>query len=372
MATTTATPMETITEEKSALQTYLPRIIIGLVLLVGGYFGYQAFRHSQQYETTDNAQIEGNSAPVLARVAGYVTSVNVDDYANVKQGQQLVTIDPQEYDVALAQAEADYQQSLADLETARADLQNAQATARNVVQNARVAQSNAQVQAIRRNKAQQDLQRDQNLYKEQSLTKKQLEDSQNNVEIQAGQYNANVEQISLAKTSESVAQAGIAKAQANIQKIQAVLKVKQAAIDNAKLKVGYARLAAPIAGKIGRKNVVVGQYVQPGQNLFTIVADSTFWVVANFKETQLEKMQLGQEVDIKLDAYPDLDIKGRVSSLSDATGAKFALLPADNASGNFVKITQRVPVKIEILNPEKYKNQLRAGLSVDAEVRVAK
>jgi membrane fusion protein (multidrug efflux system) len=299
-----------------------------------------------------------------------VQSVNVEDYTIVKQGQPLVSIDPQEYDVALAQVEADYQQSVADLATARADLQNAQATARNVVQNARLAQSNAQVQAARRDKAQQDLQRDQNLYKEQSLTRKQLEDTQNNVEVQARQYSANVEQINLAKTSEGVAQAGIAKAQANIQKIQAVLKVKQAAIDNAKLRVGYAHLTAPISGKIGRKNVIVGQYVQPGQTLFTIVADSTFWIVANFKETQLEKMQIGQPVDIKLDAYPDLDVKGRVSSLSEATGARFSLLPPDNASGNFVKITQRVPVKIEILNPEKYKSQLRAGLSVDAEVRV--
>lgn len=358
------------TDEKSSLKTYVPRIIIALVVLVGGYFGYQTYRHSQQYETTDNAQIEGSSAPVLARVAGYVTSVNVNDYADVKQGQLLVTIDPQEYDVALAQAEADYQQSLADLENARADLQNAQANVRNVAQNARVAQSNAQVQAARRDKSKQDLQRDQNLYKAQSLTQKQLEDAQNNAEVQSRQYEANVEQIGLARTSQAVAQAGIAKAQANIQKIQAVLKVKQAAIDNAKLKVGYARLTAPIAGKIGRKNVVVGQYVQPGQNLFTIVADSTFWVVANFKETQLENMRIGQPVDVKVDAYPDLDIKGRVASLSDATGAKFALLPADNASGNFVKITQRVPVKIEILNPEKYQSQLRAGLSVEAEVRV--
>ncbi|MCK8492397.1 HlyD family secretion protein [Spirosoma sp. RP8] len=370
MATTMATE-ETTTEEKSAVKTYLPRIIIALIVLVGGYFGYRAYVHSQHYESTDNAQLESNSAPVLARVAGYVQSVNVQDYADVKQGQPLVTIDPQEFDVALAQAEADYQQSVADLETARADLQTALANARNVTQNARVAQSNADVQASRRSKAQQDLQRDQNLYKEQSLTRKQLEDSQNNVEVQSRQYTASVEQINLAKTSQGVAQAGIAKAQANIQKIQAVLKVKQAAIDNAKLKVGYAHLTAPITGKIGRKNVIVGQYVQPGQTLFTIVDNSTLWVVANFKETQLEKMQLGQPVDIKLDAYPDLDIKGRVSSLSDATGARFALLPPDNASGNFVKITQRVPVKIEILNPEKYKNQLRAGLSVDAEVRVA-
>ncbi|NDU98752.1 HlyD family secretion protein [Spirosoma terrae] len=370
MATIMATGEETITDEKNAIKTYLPRIIIAAVLLVGGYFGVKAYLHGQAYESTDNAQIEGNSAPVLARVAGYVQSVNVDDYATVKQGQPLVTIDPQEYDVALAQAEADYQQSLADLENARADLQNAQANVRNVAQNARVAQSNAQVQAARRDKAQQDLQRDQNLYKEQSLTRKQLEDTQNNVEVQSRQYAANVEQINLAKTSESVAQAGIAKAKANIQKIEALIKVKQAAIDNAKLKVGYAHMTAPIAGKIGKKNVIAGQYVQPGQTLFTIVADSTFWVVANFKETQLESMQVGQPVDIKIDAYPDLDVKGRVASLSDATGARFALLPADNASGNFVKITQRVPVKIEILNPEKYKNKLRAGLSVDADVQI--
>lgn len=367
-----AAPDNTTTmDEKNGLRTYLPRIILLLVLLIGGYFGFQAYQHSQQYESTDNAQIEGSSAPVLARVAGYVQSVNVDDYALVKKGQLLVTIDPQEYDVALAQAEADYQQSQADLANAQADLQNAEANARNVVQNARVAQSNAQVQAARRDKARQDLQRDQNLYKEQSLTRKQLEDSQNNVEVQTRQYDANVEQINLAKTSQGVAQAGIEKARANIQKIQAVLKVKQAAIDNAKLRVGYARLTAPITGKLGRKNVVVGQYVQPGQNLFTIVADSTYWVIANFKETQLEKMRVGQEVDIKVDAYPNMDIKGRVASLSDATGARFSLLPADNASGNFVKITQRVPVKITILNPEKYRELLRTGLSVDAEVKVA-
>ncbi len=371
MATVIATTNEADVDQKSGLRTYLPRVIIALVLLVGGYFGYKAYVHSQEYETTDNAQIQGNSAPVLARVAGYVTAVNVQDYTTVKQGQLLVTVDPQEYDVALTQTQADYQQTVADLANARADLQTAQANVRNVAQNVRLAQSNAQVQDARRSKSKQDLQRDQNLYKAQSLTQKQLEDSQNNAEVQNRQYDASKEQIGLAKTSQGVAQAGIAKAQANIQKIEAVLKVKQAVIDNAKLRVSYARVTAPIAGKIGRKNIIVGQYVQPGQNMFTIIADSTFWIVANFKETQLAHMKVGQAVDISLDAYPDLAVKGRVASLSDATGAQTALLPADNASGNFVKITQRVPVKIEILNPEKYKDQLRAGLSVDAEVRVA-
>ncbi|WP_234736056.1 HlyD family secretion protein [Tellurirhabdus bombi] len=358
------------TEQTTPVKKYLPRLIILVVVIVAAIYGFNAYQHSQVYETTDNAQIEGNAAPVLARVAGYVQEANVEDYALVKKGQPLITIDPQEYDVALRQVEADYQQTLADLQTAQADLQNARANLRNVQQNFRVAQSNAAVQATRRDKAQKDLQRDQNLYQGQSLTKKQLEDSQSNADVQARQYDANVQQINLARSSEDVSQAAIARAQANILKVQAVLKVKQAAVDNAKLRLGYARITAPISGKIGKKNVVVGQYVQPGQTLFTIVNDSTFWVVANFKETQLEKMRIGQPVDLKIDAYPDLDVKGKVVSLSEATGAKFALLPPDNASGNFVKVTQRVPVKIEIQNPEKYKGLLRAGLSVEPAVKV--
>ena len=359
------------TPQSNPVKKYLPRLVLLLVVMAAGFYGFQSYRYNQRYETTDNAQIETNSAPVLARIAGYVQTVTVDDYTNVSKNQVLVTIDSQEYDVALQQAEADYQQTLADIRTAEADLQNAQATARNVQQNMRVAQSNASVQAARREKAQQDLQRDQNLYKEQSLTQKQLEDTRNNAEVQSRQYEANQQQVDLARTSGDVAQAGIARAQANIQKMKAVLKVKQAAIDNAKLRLSYARMVAPISGKIGKKNVVVGQYVQPGQNLFTIIADSTFWVVANFKETQLEHMRVGQQVDIKLDAYPNVVVKGKIASLSEATGSKFALLPADNASGNFVKLTQRVPVKIDIQNPEKYRDILRAGLSTEIAVQVA-
>lgn len=359
------------TESASPLKTYIPRLV-GLVgIVAASYWGFTAYRHGQQYESTDNAQIEGSSAPVLARVAGYVQAVYVNDYATIKRGEPILTIDPQEYEVALQQARADYESTLADIRTAQADLATAQANSRNVAQNLRVTQSAAAVQAVRRNKAQADLQRDQNLFNDQSLTRKQLEESRSNVDIQAQTYQSNQEQIGLARTQQGVAQAGIQKAQSAIQKMQAVLKVKAAAVESAKLRLSYAKLAAPIAGKIGKKNAVVGQYVQPGQTLMTIVNDSTFWVIANMKETQLEKITVGQPVDIQIDAYPNLDVQGRVASLSEATGARFALLPPDNASGNFVKITQRVPVKIEILNPEKYKDKLRAGLSVDAAIRVA-
>ncbi|WP_266362515.1 HlyD family secretion protein [Tellurirhabdus rosea] len=354
----------------SPVRKYLPRVILLILLAAGGLYGFRSYRHSQHYETTDNAQIEGSTAPVLARVAGYVQGVDVEDYAVVRKGQPLVTIDPQEYEVALRQAEADYQQTLADLQTARADLQTARANRQNVAQNRHVTESNAAVQAARRDKARQDLQRDQNLFQGQSLTQKQLEDSRSNADVQSRQYEASVQQVRLAQTSEAVSTAAIARAEAAIKKVEALLKVKEAAVENARLRLSYATISAPISGKIGKKNVVAGQYVQPGQALFTIVNDSTFWVIANFKETQLEKMRVGQPVEVSVDAYPNLKVEGRVTSLSEATGARFALLPPDNASGNFVKVTQRVPVKIEILNPAKYKELLRAGLSVEAAVNV--
>ena len=142
------------------------------------------------------------------------------------------------------------------------------------------------------------------------------------------------------------------------------MAVKQAAIDQIKLKLTYTKIYAPQAGKIGRKNVSVGQFIQAGTPLFSIVNDTTFWVVANFKESQIASLTPNKQVDLRVDAYPDIKLTGTVASLSDATGARFALLPPDNSSGNFVKVTQRVPVKIWINDVAKYKDILRAGLSV--------
>ncbi|HRI21370.1 MAG TPA: HlyD family secretion protein, partial [Panacibacter sp.] len=137
-----------------------------------------------------------------------------------------------------------------------------------------------------------------------------------------------------------------------------------------KLKISYTKIYTPQPGKLGKKNVTVGQYVQAGTPMFSIVNDSTYWIIANFKETQIRKFYPGMPVEIALDAYPDLKIEGSVESLSDATGAKFSLLPPDNSSGNFVKVTQRVPVKIAIKDIAKYKDVLRAGLSAEITITV--
>ncbi len=344
------------TEQKSIIRKLLPPVIGLIVLGSAGFYGFQSYRHNQTYETTDNAQIESKSAPVLARVAGYIQVSNVEDYKSVNANERLIEIDPQEYAIAVSQAEADYQQSLADLETAKASL-------RNIQENYKVAQANANVQLSRKTKAATDLQRDKNLYEGGSATKKVFEESQSNVEIQDRQYDATLAQVNQAKVSEG-------SALANIKKMEAILKVKQTVLDQAKLRLSYTHIDAPVSGKTGKINVAKGQYVQPGQNLFTIINDSNFWITANFKETQLEKMRVGQPVEIKIDAFPNLKITGKITTISDATGAKFSLLPADNASGNFVKLVQRIPVKIEIDNPQQYKDLLRAGLSTEVAVKV--
>ena len=168
----------------------------------------------------------------------------------------------------------------------------------------------------------------------------------------------------------ATAESRISMLQAAVKKADAGIAVRKAQIEQQKLKISYTKVYAPQAGKIGRKNVSTGQYVQAGSPLFTIVNDTTYWIVANFKENQIRKLHPGQEVDISLDAYENTPLKGTIESLSKATGARFALLPPDNASGNFVKVTQRVPVKIAINDAAKYKSILRAGLSAEVVVPI--
>jgi membrane fusion protein (multidrug efflux system) len=330
--------------------------VLGAMILVLAFFGIRALLHRMKYEGTDNAQVESRSIPVISRVAGYIDSLGIDDFGKVTAGQRLVRIDDIEYKLAIIQAQA-------DLMNAKADMANAQATRSNSVASKKLASSNADVQQTRLSKAKTDLDRDEALFKEGAITQKQLDDSRSNYDIAKKLYIATEDQVSLAATQ-------VAIAEAQLRKITALIETRKASLDQAQLRLSYCHLDAPSNGRIGKLNLEAGQYVQPGQSLFTVVNDDTFWVVANFKETQLEKMKEGQEVDVKLDGYPDLIIHGKVSAFSLATGAKFSLLPPDNSTGNFVKVTQRVPVKIELIDGTNYKNILKAGLSVDVEVKV--
>lgn len=324
--------------------------IIAMILLVAAFFGYKKVHFILTHETTDNAQVETQITPVLPRVAGYVKSISVKDYDSIRTGQLVVELDDAELQTQLLEMEADYRQAEADVINARAALNNAVITLR-------VNRGSIELSQLRRRKAEEDLRRDQSLFADQAITRKQLDDTKFNVASSS-------QLVENSKTDLTAAESRIAILQGGVQKAAAGLDVKKARISEIRLKLTYTKIYAPQAGKIGKKNVSEGQYVQAGTPLFSIVNDTTYWIIANFKENQLKKLYPGKDVDIEIDAFPDLKIKGTIESLSDATGAKFSLLPPDNASGNFVKVTQRVPVKIQIRDINKYRQMLRAGLSV--------
>lgn len=337
---------QTETKKKSPLRI----IILAIVLIVGGIFSYTKIKYALSHETTDNAQVATQLVPVLPRVPGYVKTIAVNDYDSVKTGQLLVELDDAELQAQMLQMQA-------DLQSAEADLTNAKAALNNAVVSLSVNRGNIDIDQVKLDKAKKDYTRDQNLFASAAITQHQLDDSKFD-------YETTVKQLDNGHNDLSSAQSRISVLKANIQKSEATVKVKQATIEQQKLKLSYSKVYAPASGKIGKKNISEGQFVQAGTPLFTIVNDTSYWVVANFKESQIQKLHPGMEVEIELDAYPDLKLKGEIESLSDATGASFALLPPDNSSGNFVKVTQRVPIKIAIKNGGQYKEQLRAGLSV--------
>lgn len=349
--------METATQTpaKSGKSKIVIRIVFILILILGAIFGFTQWNYARHHETTDNAQVEGFSAPVIARVAGYVKDLYIQDYGQVKKGDTLVKVDEEEFRIAVQQAEADYQQAVADLQTAQASQLNAGA-------NLRVIQANAQVAQVKKDKADADLRRDQSLFNDQAITNRQLDDTKAASLTNSKQYQASVDQINLAQTSIQVAAT-------NVKKAEAIVASKKALLEQAHLKLTYTDIMANITGRIGKKNVEPGQYVQAGQTLFTIVDDKGFYIIANFKETQLNHIKVGQEAEIEVDSYGDLKLTGHVTDISLATGAKFSLLPPDNATGNFVKIVQRVPVKIAIDNGAQYLDKLRSGLSVNVALK---
>jgi membrane fusion protein (multidrug efflux system) len=340
-------------KKKKSLVRYL---IIAVVVIAAVIFGWTKISYAITHESTDDAQVETQISPVLPRVSGYVKSIAVKDYDSVKAGQLLVEIDDAELQAQLLQMRADY-------ESAKADILNAQAALKNAQVGLGTNRGDITLSSIKIQQAQEDYQRNQNLYNDQAITKKQLDDSKFNLD-QAKQGSANNESVL------STAQSHIAVLQAGLQKAQAGLATKQAAIQQQQLKISYTKIYAPQSGKLGKLNIAAGQFVQAGSPLFSIVNDTTYWVVANFKETQIRKFYPGMPVEISLDAYPDSTLKGNIASLSEATGARFSVLPPDNSSGNFVKVTQRIPVKVNIDNLNKYKNILRAGLSADVSIKI--
>lgn len=326
------------------------KVVIGVLAAIALYFGGKKIVFSFTHETTDNAQIETTIVPVLTRIAGYVQTADVKDFDSVKQNQILVEIDDADLKMQLEEQHADLQQSMADVANAKAQLANA-------ILSLQSNKGAIDLRQIKQQKVNNDLKRDQSLFQEQAITKKQVEET----EFQVATAN---QELANAKTELATAKNRIEVLKENLNRANALIEMKKTRIKETELKLSYTKIVAPITGKIGKKNMSIGQFVQAGTPLFSIVNDSSYWIVANFKESQLEHLHEGKQVKIRIDAFPELEVTGKIESLSDATGAKFSLLPPDNSSGNFIKVTQRVPVKISIDNQASLKSKMRAGMSV--------
>lgn len=337
------------------LRRILLSLLAGAVAVAGTVQGTSRARFAYLHETTDNAQVEGHVSPVLPRVGGYVSRVLVTDNQRVAAGQPLLEIDPAELDLRIAGADSAWRSACAAVTTAEAALTAARAAAA-------VAQANAGVAEVAQAKTAADLARDENLFRAGVVTDQQLADTRAAAAAATAQWAAAQRGAEAAGAQVAVAAAGLASTQTQVAG-------RAAELDYARLQRQYATVTAPIAGLVSRKNVEAGQFVPAGQTLLSIAADRDLWIVANFKETQLERMHDGQTVEFTVDGQPGHTFRGRVESLSGATGARFALLPPDNATGNFVKVTQRVPVKI-VPEAEAVAGFLRPGMSIVASVQV--
>jgi membrane fusion protein (multidrug efflux system) len=346
-------------------------IILILLVIFGAWFGISKYTYAKHHEGTDDAQVSADISPVIPRVAGYVKEVKVKDNQMVKKGDTLLVLDDRDYKIKLEEAEAALGSAQSNLSSARATTTASRANI--ATSQASVGTVDAQIEAAKINvwRTSQDYERYANLIKDHSITQQQYEQALAAKQTAEKQLQILQEQKKQAsqQTNAVAAQSGATSHQIGIA--NAAIRQRKVEVDAAQLNLSYTVIVAPTDGMISKVTTQPGQFVQAGQALFAIVHSDKVWVVANFKETQLDKMKVGQKVIVKADAFKKHEFQATVSSFSPATGSTFALLPPDNASGNFVKTVQRLPVKLDFTNTsDPLLHQLRPGMNVEVDVHL--
>jgi membrane fusion protein, multidrug efflux system len=375
-------------------------LIIGVVVLV--IAGIFLWRYFSSYESTDDAQIDGHVNSISPRISGHVVKLNVQDNQYVDAGTVLVEIDPTDYQVAVARAQADYNDAKASadaasvnvpvtsvstasqLSSADADVLNAQAGIKGAQEQFDAAKANLQQAEANNVKAQNDLVRYKQLVEKQEISQQQydqavaaaragsagVESSRASADAANSQVTQAEGKLAQAMANQRIAGTGpkqITIIRARAASAWAAAARKKADLDQAQLNLSYTKIIAPVAGIVSNRTVEVGQNVQPGQELLKLIPLEDIWVTANFKETQLREMKPGQKATIYVDATGK-KYKGHVDSVAGASGARFSLLPPENATGNYVKVVQRIPVKLVFEPGETKGHELRPGMSVEPKV----
>ena len=325
-------------------------ICVLAVLAAGAWLVVDHFLQFEDGEYTDNATVQQHITPVNARVGGFIKEIRFNEYQPVHKGDTLVVIEDSEYRLQLAQAEANLQRELAGGDVTSSTIGVTR-------QNMSVSDAGVDEASVRLENARIDDQRYAQLLKSDAVTQQQYDKVHTAyLEAQARYEQAVRSRGTLTKTETEQGH--------RLTQNQAAVKVARAQIQLAKLNLSYTVIIATADGVVGKKDIHVGQLVQPGQTMASIVDNSELWVVANYRETQLPDIHVGSKVDITVDAVPGVAFKGTVERISDATGSAYSMIPQDNATGNFVKVEQRIPVRIHLDADKKAQSKLRAGMNV--------
>ncbi|MFN2549915.1 MAG: HlyD family secretion protein [Myxococcales bacterium] len=375
-------------DPKKARRTRMIIVAVVAIAVIAGFLWWLDARH---FEDTDDAQIDGNITAVSSRVPGTVVAVHVEDNQQVKAGDLLIELDPADLQVALAQARAAVALAQAQLEAEQPAVPITQTSNRATVQSGQDEVANAQAvleaarkdldQALAHDKfAQQQRQRGQMLLNSHTIPQADYDQRVSGADAAAAAVAAARQRVDQRKARLATAQTRLAEVRANAPRQltarqaglsvrEANLQLAQAQLKQAELNVSYARVVAPVAGIAGKRSVNVGDRVQPGQELLSLTQTQDLWVTANFRETQIENMKAGQKATAHVDAL-SRDYDATVESFAGATGSRYSLMPPENASGNYVKVVQRIPVRLRLDKGQPEMERLRPGMSVEPKVRV--
>ena len=343
-------------------------VLIGfvLVIIVGAIFIFTG----GGTESTDNAQLDADIVPIRASVSGYVKQVHFEDNQMVKKGDLLVTIDDTEYKAKVAQAEAALANAQANLAAVRSNASASNENATAAMFSAETTQESIKSAQAKLNKTKEDYKRIRNMYTAKAATQADMDNVTAELEVAQAQYDMAQKQYKASQSQSAGVRSQALGQLSMVSLAEAMIRQREAELKLALTQLDYTTIEAPCDGIVSKRSVEAGQFISIGSPLCSVIDNTTLWISANFKETQLENMKVGQPVKIKIDAYPHMKLTGKLNSFIGATGAKFSLLPPDNSTGNFVKIVQRVPVKITIdhLTKEQMK-ALFPGLSAYVTVK---
>lgn len=346
-------------------------MVILILVLIGLYWVVKSYFNVGNERYTNSAQVESFINPINTRVSAYINEIRFVEHQYVKKGDTLVILDDREIQTQLGQAEAAYMAALASRNATSTSVRTASNNVNTVGANVAAARANMEAAKARLWNAEQNFNRYKNLLKDEAVTRQQFDQVKTDYDAQKAQLEAQVSQYQSVINSKTTSELSVNEVQSRLGMNDAEIKRAKNALEMAKLNLSYTVITAPHDGIMGRRTINIGQLLSPGQQVATIVDDNTVWITANYREKQMEKVTIGGLAKIKVDALGGKEFEGKITAVSGATGARYAAVPVDNSTGNFVKVQQRIPVRIEFTEnnkPEEVK-LLRTGMNVEVTLK---